>query len=419
MKIRCDVLVVGAGVAGVPAAVAAARAGARTLLVERREFPGGACVAGLHQFICGLYLNGDPPSDQLLNRGLTAEICGLIADDRNAPRRAMRIGRVDVLPCSHGQFRDVLSGLIKREHSLESLFGTIVTSARFDGERIASVGSDVGEIVPGVVIDCSGDGVIIGCSPELHELRRERERQLAGCAVRFGGVRDLDGVVAVRVPYALKEAQDNGRLPHGLRFTVFSRGLEPGEGVCKLSLLPGALRGGLEVDEAVKAVHAILRESLAEFAGSVIVEASSEVLEREGPRLIGQYRLTAEDIMAGCRFPDGVAGNAWPMEIWDQSRGPTYRYLPAGRQYEIPLRCLKAAAAANLLCAGRCISVSPEALGSTRVMGPCMALGEAAGKEAARMAACCSSPCSRKHDANAICLSFTGTFRKSEPQIDE
>ncbi len=74
--------------------------------------------------------------------------------------------------------------------------------------------------------------------------------------------------------------------------------------------------------------------------------------------------------------------NAWPIELWDRAKGTVYKYVPRGEYYEIPFRCLMVRNVANLLTAGRCISVTHEALGSTRVMGACMALGEQAGKAA-------------------------------------
>lgn len=385
MTLRCGVLVVGGGVAGVPAAVAASRAGAQTLLIEQRAFPGGAGVVGLHRFICGLYLNGAASSDVLLNPGLVNEICRRLGATAPA-RAALRIGRVDVLPYDPARLRDVFSGLLKDEKRLRALFGATVKSVAFDGRRVHTVVTDQGEAVPAVLVDCSGDGVVIQSSPSLHEVAAAQERQLAGGAVRFSGLKDVDETLAIRVPYALHQAAEAGKLPPGLQFTVFVAGDEPGEGWCRLSLPSAPRRGGMGIGEAARIVHACLRESLSAFRGALIVAMSPEVLEREGPRLKGEYTLTGEDVLAGRKFPDSAVRNAWPVELWDQDRGATYRYLPAGECYEIPLRCLKAAAVENLLCAGRCISVSREALGSTRVMGACMALGEAAGKEAARMA---------------------------------
>jgi hypothetical protein len=78
-----------------------------------------------------------------------------------------------------------------------------------------------------------------------------------------------------------------------------------------------------------------------------------------------------------------VTKNAWPVELWDRDKGTIYTYVPRGDYYEIPFRCLQVKGISNLLTAGRCISVTREALGSTRVMGSCISLGEQAGRAAA------------------------------------
>jgi len=384
MTLRCDVLVVGAGSAGVPAAVAAAREGAGTVIVERNAFPGGCGVTDLHWQICGLYLNGSGLSDELLNPGLTGDICNRLGGVPGVSR-ARRIGRVDVLPYDSARFSKALAELLKAEDRVQSLFNTTVQGVSIDGRRITSVETSQGDIVPRIVVDCSGDGVVIRSSPLLHEVAPENERQLAGCTVRVNGLKGADETLAIRVPYVLRLAEADGKLPAGLRFSFFTPGDVRGEGLCKLSLLPGSLHAGMEAGEAVSAVLDCLKSRLPEFRNAAVVEMSTEVMEREGARLKGEYTLTEADVLSGRKFPDGVARNAWPIEMWDQKRGPKYKYLPAGEFYEIPLRCLRAAAVDNLLCAGRCISVSSAALGSTRVMGTCMALGEAAGKEAAGM----------------------------------
>ncbi|TAL28020.1 MAG: FAD-dependent oxidoreductase, partial [Nitrospirae bacterium] len=103
----------------------------------------------------------------------------------------------------------------------------------------------------------------------------------------------------------------------------------------------------------------------------------------EGRRVCGEYTLTEKDVLSARKFSDGVVKNSWPIELWDRSRGTVYKYVPRGDYYEIPFRCLMVKGIRNLLTAGRCISVTHEALGSTRVMGTCMALGEQAGKAAA------------------------------------
>ena len=110
------------------------------------------------------------------------------------------------------------------------------------------------------------------------------------------------------------------------------------------------------------------------------METAPGPLARDGARLLGQYTLTAQDVLEARKFPDPAARSAWPVEFWDPETGPRYRYLPDGEFYEIPRRCLASERIANLFAAGGCISAETLALASVRVMGTCIALGEAAGR---------------------------------------
>jgi hypothetical protein len=135
--------------------------------------------------------------------------------------------------------------------------------------------------------------------------------------------------------------------------------------------------------ENAQALLVYLGQVLPVFKDARITGTSLRVLDREGRRIMGDYMLTEHDVRAARKFPDVIARNAWPIEMWDRDRGTLYTYVPCGDWYEIPFRCITVKGISNLLTAGRCISVSHAALGSTRVMGTCMALGEQAGRAAA------------------------------------
>lgn len=387
MNTTCDVLIVGAGVAGVPAAVAAARAGADTLLLEKHPFPGGAGGIAGHRSICGLYWNrarteapGRLLPGPLLNGGLVREICERLQD--MAPgHRPFRLGKVDILPFSPDHFKRVYTQLIQAEPRLRVMFNGEVKAVGFERDCVSSVGVGDLSIVPRVVVDCSGDGVIIRCRPDLHEPPPEGACQLAGYVIRFSGLEGEDDMLPIKIPYALRQGVDSRRIPAVLRFTTFVSGEDRDEGGCKMSVPAGTPL--TQAREWARQLHEYLKAELPQMRASRIVHESPEVLEREGARLKGQYTLTAGDILEAREFPDAVVRSAWPMELWDPKLGPTYRYPEPGKACGIPIRCLKAAAMRNLYCAGRCISVTHEALAATRVMGPCMALGEAAGIAAA------------------------------------
>jgi len=379
-----EVLVVGAGAAGAAAAVRSAREGARTLLVERRGHPGGTGVVAMHRFICGLFGTGDREPEETLNGGLQEEI--LEALKRLSPeRRALPMGRVWVWPVDFRDLHSVFAALIEAEPGLEVRFGSEVEGVEAAGGEIRAVRLRTPEgllaVTPRSVVDCSGAGTVIRLSGAAFRLAAPGRRQMAGFAIRRRGLKRVDAMTPLKVPYLLSREAEAGNLPDPLRYTVFIPGPSPGEGSCKISLPSGA--GIREATAAAGRVLDCLSARDPVFADARIAEASPEVAEREGLRLLGRYSLTVRDVL-GCRkFSDGVVRNAWPVERWVAGKGVGYRHLPPGETYQIPLRCLRSAHVKNLFAAGRNISVSSAALGSTRVMGTCIALGEQAGRAAA------------------------------------
>jgi hypothetical protein len=240
------------------------------------------------------------------------------------------------------------------------------------------------EMTPRAVIDCSGDGAIIQMSGAGYQVAPRSRRQLAGYAFRVKGLQDHDETLPVKVPYYLRKAVEAEELPFYLRFTTYTPGDDPDEGYCRLNIPPAESNANEHARNDVRLVHCYLSRVVDAFRGSHIAEMSPEVVYREGPRMSGEYTLTADDVLNARKFPDAAVRNAWPIELWDQARGPSCQYLEPGEYYEIPLRCLKAQGISNCWCAGRCISATHEALGSTRVVGTCISLGEQAGREAAR-----------------------------------
>ena len=385
-RMACDVLVVGSGVAGISAAVRAAREGAHTILVERDGFPGGVAVAGMHRFICGLYANGRQMPTSTLNGGIAAEICSRLKT--LAPeKRIQRMGKVHVLPFSTRDLVSTLRSLSEGEKALEVFYDTRAVSAEMEQNSIASItatgpGGEL-QIAPRAVIDCSGDGVIIQMSGARYQRPALGHIQLAGYGFRVKGLRNPDEMLPLRVPYHLAKAVDEKRMPAHLKFTTYTPGDDPDEGYCRLNIPPLGENRDRQARSQALLVHRYLSQVLDSFSDSRIAETSPRVVDREGPRLCGEYTLTADDVLSARKFSDGAVRNAWPIESWDQQRGPSYRYLDPGDFHEIPLRCLKTQDISNFWCAGRCISATREALASTRVIGTCVSLGEEAGREAA------------------------------------
>ena len=382
-----DIVVAGGGVSGVAAAVAAARCGASTLLVEKDGFLGGAGYSGLFQYICGLYLNGDAFPAKTLNEGIVREIAERL--NKLSPQKMIKkIGLVYVLPYSREDLLSVFNSLCYNEPDLTVLQNRTVVSVEKKGGEITEVAvnfsGSVQRIFPNVVIDCSGSGAVSAMAGASFELSPPEKIQLAGYTIQIKGIKSMDETLSVKVAYYLAEGVRKNILRRHIKFSAFSPGDGPGEGYLKMSIegADDTLREK-KAGEGASMAHCYLSGAIPAFKDSYIAGASLRVMDREGRRVCGEYTLTEEDVVTARKFDDGVVKNSWPIEIWDKDKGTVYKYVKHGYYYEIPLRCLNVRGISNLLCAGRCISVSSEALASTRVMGTCMALGEQAGLAAA------------------------------------
>ncbi len=358
-EVECDVLIVGGGIGGMSAAISAARCGASTLLLEKRPLLGGILRAGLTFPVCGLFDN----DGALLNDGLSREIVSAVSVEPT------RMGRVWVWPCLPSRLLDCFETRLFAESRLEIRMHTAVTAVREDAGRIVCVEAGDVSIHPKVVIECSGNGSVLQrCSAGTLD---SNEELLGGYSVRLQGLKD-DSMLPIKVPHALR----NTALPEYFQFTVFSA-----PDCLKLAVPPDI--GETELQSGIAMLVDVLRNQVAAFEEAEIAETSPYVMQREGARLRGRYILDRGDVLSGRKFRDAAARCAWPIERWQLDAGQQLEYLPDGTFYEIPLRCLQSADMVNLLAAGRCLSATSEALASARVMGTCIATGEAAGKAAA------------------------------------
>jgi len=371
-KIVCDVLVIGAGVSGLAAAVAASERGAKTLLLEQNNFIGGTVITAMHRYLCGLYNNTIP---KVINDGIAARLISKLRN-MNPENRPLHQGKVYVFSFRRGDLSKALCELIKNKKNLKIILECRACSVKKYKEQIITVQAKgkkrVIIIKPKVVIDASGEGAVIKLSGAKYRISPVNRRQLAGFSFRLKGLKDVNEFLSIKVPYYIK-------------FATFTPFKDRDEGVIRLNITARADSEGI-TKKVFKIFH-YLRKVLPEFKDAYIAEFSTSIIEREGICLQGEYTLTASDVLHGKKFKDGLIKNSWPIELWDQKKGPQYKYLNQGQYYEIPLRCLKSKNIKNLLVCGRCISVTHEALGSTRVAGTCIALGEQAGIAALKLCA--------------------------------
>ncbi len=382
---KADVLVLGGGSAGLAAAVAASRRGARTVMVERHGFAGGMGTASLVHTFCGLYLPGAGPP-VVANPGIPEEIeRRMRAATGQGP---VRMGRVWVLMQHPVVFARITDEML-REAGVETLFHTEATGLRREQDwRLEAVGRGGKlEIFARAVVDASGDAVtagLLGAEAEMTESARlQRPAYVFGVRAEEGA--ELGLPLAGRIAAGIRE----GRLPEaamGLHFRASGRA---GEifGTIDLSeedydpLDPRCL-SRLEVLGREVAATAVdfLAENAEGWAGAYVSHWPVRAGVRESRRWRGEHVLTGEEVLAGARHEDDIALATWPLEFRETNRGPKLRYPEGDRPAGIPLRCLKPAGIEGLFTAGRCLSCDHEAQASIRVMGTCFATGQAAGE---------------------------------------
>jgi glycine/D-amino acid oxidase-like deaminating enzyme len=401
-RVSYDVVVVGGGAAGLAAAVSAAGRGARTALVERYGFLGGMATAGMVGTICGLYRTAmdDPPEP--LNEGLPLTFARRLAAMPGCDKPVRR-GRTFVLPYTPFAFACLADELTAAAPGLDVYLHAYLVDVATSAGRVETLRVATWErtrlLEARAVVDASGDAVLAQQAGAATETPPADVRQLPSMVFVLQGV---DGEALAPGPRVallrtLAAAERDGLLPAGASNLVLGPSPQPGEVLCKLAL-DGILAAGAGRRDALTAAEQEGRRraralveflrTVPAFARAFVSHAAPQVGVRESRRVIGRYALTREDVLAGRRFDDGVARADWPIELWQAGhRGPRYEYLEDGLTYEIPLRSLRARDVENLFVAGRCISATHEALGSARVIGTCLATGEAAGIAAADHAA--------------------------------
>lgn len=404
-----DVIVCGGGFSGFAAAYAAAREGARTLLVERNAMLGGVGTQALVNHILGV---------RTFEEGVLKRCVGGVFDELE--RRLLLAGAgVDVHSIDfdlnpHGWLKGLGTGLVFEgermkllleqmllERGAELLYCTDVVDVVRAGARITGVvvhnKNGLSVLEGDVFVDATGDGDLaarFGCgfqkgdeegglaaaSLEMH-VRGVDKAALAAYMKETGDVR-FKAIIARlkesgvwRFPYEIFISVQMTSEDVFMINTIRQVGID---GTDAASLTRGVLEGRAESYELLS----VMRAHFPGFANATLYRVAPMIGIRETRRFDCHYMLSVQDIVEGTAFPDGIAlsGYGWDMpNPKHPSVQPYHGVKRKSRFTQIPYRALLPVGVENLILAGRCIGVEREALGVVRVMGPCLAMGECAG----------------------------------------
>jgi len=397
-KTHFDVIVAGAGTAGVAAAISAARSGHSTLLVARRPVLGGNSGDLLVHSMSGFYRTSPDVIPLPANGGFAMEFARRLIECGGGCG-PVRAGRQDILLRRPVDFSNLCADLCRREKNLAVVLDSDIDHVVAEGEHIESIeiAGHEGFIGASIFIDATRDAELAFLAGA--EMAADLPPRCGRTAFIFEigdvpiGFADHNGRLALSAK--IVEGIHTGLLNPQLAFAVMHLAALPDtpplpinfdsegdhysalnpESLMRIQILGGNLAMELE---------SYLRQSVDGFRKCRVRVVPALPPPRVSRRVVGRYSLTVDDILKGARFADAVCCSPWPTGAGESGRNGAPE--TSGRPAEIPLRALVAKDFTNLLMAGRCISTGYGVQGAMRVVGTCFATGQAAGLAASVMA---------------------------------
>ena len=399
-SLHADVCVCGGGPAGIAAAIAAARCGADTIVLEQNGYPGGLATAGLVGPISRFNFGG-----RRVVGGIPLEFIarlhaagGAIIDlpSGNIPFDAELYKLTALEMLSEAGCRTLYHAVVHGHNQIED--GAVACAHAVSEGSAIHVNADV-------FVDCTGTGSLVACRGELWRRRNTPEdNQPLSLVFVLGGV-DTSGMTVLMsedgVKYAhagLREdlaAAVKQRLVSGFGgpWVVWGSVIRPGYVSVNCTRYGGDVTDPVDFSRAettmrseIHRIVEVFTKADPAFSGCFLQQTAATAGCRESRELVAAYRLTGDDVFHDRHFRDTIALGAHPVDRHlPGSSGQNVEFLAA--PYEIPFGCLVSASCPNLLAAGALSSADPVAFATMRVQAQCMAMGQAAGTAAALCAA--------------------------------
>lgn len=394
-----DVLVVGAGAAGVAAATVAAEGGADVLVVERYGFAGGAAVAGMSGTICGMYLASDSAEGprQVVHGFTERFVSGLRS--RGGLTAPQRYGKTFTAAHDPLKWRETADDLLTSSGARilfhVDVVDVIVEDGRYRGVVLTS-NAGLSVVRASRIVDASGDGAIVARGGGVCRFGDDGRIQNPTMFFRLGGV-DLDRfwsawgddtICAPWVSERLAAARDTGADLPRTKIWIFDtdRANEllvnatrlVGEGGRMLNVIDpddfttAEIAGRRQVREYAR----FLREEIDGCDRAYVVDTGVEAGIRQTRTVEGVDTLMDEDVVGARKRGDGICRSPWPIELHDGER-PQLHWL-LDDWYDVPYGALVPATGEDVIVAGRCLSAQHQALASARVTAQCFEYGHAA-----------------------------------------
>ncbi|MFW5725448.1 MAG: FAD-dependent oxidoreductase [Bacteroidota bacterium] len=406
LKNEYDVVVAGAGIAGISAAVKAGSLGVSVLLIEHYPFLGGMSSAGM----VSPFMKSVTGDKELVN--------GIYKDVEKGMRNMG--GMIDNGFYSWA-FRSVANHLLY-ENDVEVAYNTDVVDVEVDDGRISSLHiatpHGISRLYAKQFIDTTGDAqlVALGNFPWLKGDEKSGKLQALTLFFRMGGIDvpktaeyskqhkedflpwmdfkyDFTRIISIAGYKGLiKKAKEQGRFPDDVDYVFFTTLPASGEGAFNTTNILGIDPSSSDaLTEAEKTGHRqvaqivdFLNQDVPGFEDAFLIDTAVQVGVRETRRAVAQYMMNGDDILKAAKFDDVVARGCYGVDIHGQKDEESRMDdIEEGAWYDIPLRSLRVKDARNLMVAGRCIGATREGHAALRIQPTASATGEACGATAA------------------------------------
>ncbi|TGG95461.1 FAD-dependent oxidoreductase [Natronospirillum operosum] len=379
--LKADVCVVGAGIAGMSAALQASKLGRSVILVDSQPALGGQAVNSIIATFCGMFSNGT--HGYQFTYGIADDILNALSRQekalhyRHGPSTTVvyydevALGRWVEESVMAANITPVLGAMLLNVHVKGTRIESIDLMTRYGGVRVEADS----------FIDASGDAALLW---------------QAGFACREPETQKVFGTQMVVLENINEDAQPNRKeigarmkergeqygllRQEGLGFNI------PGSGIAAMNMthietpldpIEASAKALIGKDQAARAVD-FLKQEFPDCFGQSRIRSFGLPGIRQTRWIVGRHHLTVEELRAGKKFDDAIGRTAWPIELHDHSDGHHWIVFDEDHVHYIPLGSLVPAECTNAVAAGRCIDADSAALSSVRVMGPCIAMGMAA-----------------------------------------
>lgn len=395
IKARYDVIVAGAGPAGICAAVAAAREGAKVALIERYGVVGGNLTTGYVGPVLGSVGEGT----------MRDEVCKLLGVKDNDWIGEQGLAH-DVEKAKLNLSRFVNHPNID-VYLQSSVFDVIKESNVIRGV-ILSTNEDKFALEGKIIIDSTGDAsVSFLAGAQTEKGRDDGLMQPVTLEFTIDGVDESRGLICIgdvddvelngmRFLDWCQLQADQGKIPQKIAAVRLHPTVRKGERQVNTTQVNGVditridhiFKADLELREQMYLLETFLKENLPGYENIRIVSSGTTTGVRESRRVMGDYIIDADELAEGCRFDDVIVHKAlFIVDIHNPAgAGQAEEKIQYCQPYDLPYRCFTPKGLDNLYVAGRCISGTHRAHASYRVMSICMAMGEAVGYAAAMCA---------------------------------